>query len=172
MLAAEQFRASVSQEKVRAVLKRHRLNTLEMVKESMEKGWKTWSKQAAKLQMLRAGRENRKTQGPGFFKMTDEAIAIVQEDIAKDLYDMATCHREEGSWIMQGFDKHGVNTTVHLDNLVAEQWRQTPVLRAPEAEKPRPLTEDSNKSDEANNIDDEDEDDNDEAENEGDDHEQ
>ena len=67
MLAAEQFRASVSQEKVRAILKRHRLNTLEMVKESMEKGWKTWSKQAAKLQMLRAGRENRKTQGPGFF---------------------------------------------------------------------------------------------------------
>ena len=31
-MAAKQFRASISQEKVRAILKRHKLNTLKMVK--------------------------------------------------------------------------------------------------------------------------------------------
>ena len=100
--------------------------------------------------------------------MTDKAIAIVQEDIAKDLYDMATCHREEASRIMQEFDKHDVNVVIHLDNLAAEQWRQTPGLRASETEEPRPSTKDTNKFRE----DDEDEDDNDEDENEGNEHEQ
>ena len=120
-LAVERFRASISQEMVRAILKCHKLNTLKMVNESMNKGWKTWSAQAAELQLLRANRENRKAQGQGFFKMTNEAISIVQEDIAKDLYEMAAYHREEASRIMQEFDKHDVNTVVHLDNLAAEQ---------------------------------------------------
>ena len=75
-LATKQFRASISQEKVRAILKRHIINTLKMVKESMDKGWKTWSAQAAELQPLRVDRENRKAQGQGFFKMLDEAISV------------------------------------------------------------------------------------------------
>ena len=78
----------------------------------MDKGWKTWSVQAAKLQLLRADRDNRKAQGQSLFKMTEEAISTVQEDIAKDLYDLAACHREEITHIMQEFDKHDVDTTV------------------------------------------------------------
>ena len=109
----------------------------------MNKGWKTWSTQAAELQLLQADRENRKAQGQGFFKMIDEAISSLQEDIAKDLYDMAVVHREEASRIMQEFDKHDVNTVVHLDNLAAEQWCQTPWLRAPETDEPRPSAEDT-----------------------------
>ena len=50
--------------------------------------------QAAKLQLRRAERDNRKAQGQGFFKMTEEAISTVQEDIAKDLYEMAACYQE------------------------------------------------------------------------------
>ena len=98
-----------------------------MVNESIDKGWKTCLAQAAKLQLRRAERDNRKAQGQGFFKMTEEAISTVQEDIAKDLYDMAVGHREEDSRIMQEFDKHDVNTTVQLDNLEVERWSQTPV---------------------------------------------
>ena len=47
--------------------------------------------------------------------MTEEAISMVQEDIAKDLYDMATCHREEVSRLMQEFDKHEIDASVQLD---------------------------------------------------------
>ena len=66
----------------------------------MEKGWKTWSAQAAELQLLRADRENRKAQGHGFFKMMEEAISSIQEDIAKDLLDITTCHQEEINRLM------------------------------------------------------------------------
>ena len=91
--------------------------------------------------------------------MSDEAISTVQEDIAKDLYEMAACNKEEVSRIMQEFDKHDVDTSVHLDNLVAEQRRQTPGLGAPETDKPKPSTEDKDNNDEdEDNEDDDDED--------------
>ena len=75
----------MTQEKVQAIMRRHRLNTLKLVNESLEKGWQMWSAQATKLQLLRADRENRKVQGKGFLKMSDEAMTTVQEDIAKGL---------------------------------------------------------------------------------------
>ena len=75
-------------------MKHHKLITLKMVNESIYKGWKTWLAQAVELQRLRADRDNKKAHGQGFFKMTKEAIAIVQEDIAKDLYEMAACYQE------------------------------------------------------------------------------
>ena len=117
-----------------------------MVTESMDKGWKTWSAQAAELQLLRADRDNRKAQGQGFFKMTEEAISTVQEDIAKDLYDMAACHRKEIGRLMQEFDKHDIDTAVQLDAFEAERQSQIPGLGAPEPvapPPPRPSTEDT-----------------------------
>ena len=75
--------------------------------------------------------------------MTEEAMSTVQEDIAKDLYEIAACHREEVSRIMQEFDKHDVDTVVQLDNLESERRNQTTGLRAPETEKPRPSPEDT-----------------------------
>ena len=91
-LADAQFRMTMGEDKIRAILRCHKINTLKMVTESMEKGWKTWSAQAAELQLVRAYRENRKAQGHGFFKMTEETISTIQEDIAKDLSDIAACH--------------------------------------------------------------------------------
>ena len=87
----------------------------------MDKSWQTWLAQAVELQLLRVNKENRKAQGQGFFKMTDEAISTIQKDIGKDLYEMAVVHREEASRITQEFDKHDVNSAVHLDNLAVEQ---------------------------------------------------
>ena len=157
-LAATQFQASITEERIRAILKRHKLNTLKMVNESIDKGWKTWSAQAAELQLLRADRDNRKAHGQGFFKMTEEAISTVQEDIAKDLYEIAACHREEVSRIMQEFDKHDVDTVVQLDNLESERRNQTTGLGAPETEKPRPSTEDTHKFIESEDEDEDEED--------------
>ena len=109
-LADAQFRMTMGEDKIRAILRRHKINTLKMVTESMEKGWKTWSAQAAELQLLRADRENRKAQGHGFFKMTEEAISTIQEDIAKDLSEIAACHQEEVNRLMQEFDKHDIDS--------------------------------------------------------------
>ena len=131
-LAEAQFWITMGEDKIPAILRRHKLNTLKMVSESMEKGWKTLSAQAAELQLLWADRDNRKAQGQGFFKMTEEAISTIQEDIPKDLSDIATCHQEEVNLLMLEFDKHGIDTTVQFEAYEAERQRQTPGLSAPE----------------------------------------
>ena len=58
-LGTAQFDASMTKEKVHAIVRRHRSNTIKMIEESLDKGWKLWSAQAAELQLLRADRDNR-----------------------------------------------------------------------------------------------------------------
>ena len=64
--------------------------------------------------------------------MTKEAISTIQEDIAKDLSDIATCHQEEVNRLMQEFDKHDIDTVVHFEAYEAERQRQTLGLSAAE----------------------------------------
>ena len=92
--------------------------------------------------------------------MSEEAISTVQEDIAKDLYEMAACYREEVNRIMREFDKHDVNRAVQLDNIEAERVSKTLGLRAPESAVPRPSPEETTKfkNEENEDIEDEDED--------------
>ena len=104
--------------------------------------------------------------------MSDEAISTVQEDIAKDLYEMAAYHKEEASRIMQEFDKHDVKTSIHLHNLAAEQRHQTPGLGAPKTDKTRPSTEEEDNDGEDEDNEDDDEENDNEADNEGSNHDQ
>ena len=59
-LVTTQFEASMTQERVQAIMRRHRLNTLKLVNESLEKGWQTWLVEAVEIQLLRADRQNKK----------------------------------------------------------------------------------------------------------------
>ena len=99
-LAKAQFRMTMGEDKIRAILRCHKLNTPKMVTKSMDKGWKTLLAQAVELQLLRADRDNRKAHGQGFFEMMEEAISTLQQDIAKDLCDIAVCHQEEVNRLM------------------------------------------------------------------------
>ena len=71
--------------------------------------------QATKLQLLRVDRDNYKKQDARLFKMTDEAIEIIQEDLARVLYELAAIHREEITRLMEEFDAHDIDTSVCLD---------------------------------------------------------
>ena len=81
-LAKAQYRVSLGEEKINAILKRHRIYTLKLVFDSLDKG-KTWSAQAVELQLLRADRDNRKTQGQGFFKMTRGNVDCTRRDCSR-----------------------------------------------------------------------------------------
>ena len=47
--------------------------------------------------------------------MTDEAITPVQEDLARDLYELTAIHREEITHLMEEFDAHDIDMLVRLD---------------------------------------------------------
>ena len=46
--------------------------------------------------------------------MTEEEISTIQEDIDKDLIDIAACYQEEVNRLMQEFDKHDIDITIQL----------------------------------------------------------
>ena len=140
-LQAAQFDASITKDKVQAIVGRHRTQTKRMIDESLEKGWKLWSAQAAELQLLRADRNNRQVQGPGFFKMAQKDIDTIQEDIIKDMDEIAAFYREEIHRIMQEFDKHDIGTSVQLDKIEAERTSKTPNLQASGRSEPEQPTE-------------------------------
>ena len=73
-LATMQYRLNMGEEKVHLILSRHKDKMRKMVAETLDNGWRTWSAQAAKLQLLRADPGNRKKQGQDFFKIDDAAI--------------------------------------------------------------------------------------------------
>ena len=153
-LAEAQFRMTMDEEKIRAILRHPKLNTLKMVTESTEKGWKTQSTEATELQLLRAKRDNRKAHGQGFFKMMEKEISTIQEDIAKDLYDIATCHQEDVNRLMQEFDKHEIDTVVQFEAYEAERQSQTPGLSAPEpTASSQPSTKHTHQNEEFDNDD-------------------
>ena len=150
------------EEKVKPIIEADKLKTLSLVPESLNKGWKTWSTEAAESQLLRADKENRKAQGQGFFKITEVDISTVQEDLARDLYELAVSHREEVPRVMDEFDAHDIDTAAKQDNYERNRRQQTTELRSSFV--PQPPPQSTNAEYEVNSIDDNDKDPEQEAE--------
>ena len=55
-----------------------------MIEESSVQWWSKWSKQVAKLQLLRANAENQRKEGDEFSKLDKESIVDVKEELADD----------------------------------------------------------------------------------------
>ena len=52
--------------------------------EALDKGWAGWAKQAAELHTFHADHENWTKEGKGFFKLNNDNIGAVREDLATD----------------------------------------------------------------------------------------
>ena len=55
--------------------------------------------------------------------MSEEAIIVVQDDLAHDLKELAA--REEITRLMQEFEAHDIDTSVKLDAYELDQRKQT-----------------------------------------------
>jgi myosin heavy subunit len=140
-LQTAQYVASITRDKVQHIIGKHRNLAKKMIDESLAQGWKLWTAQAAELQLLRADKNNRQVQGAGFFKMAQKDIDNIQEDIMKDMDEIAAFYREEIQRIMQEFDKNDIGTSVQLDKIEAERTSKTPGLQAPGRSEPEQPTE-------------------------------
>ena len=89
--------------------------------ETLDRGWAAWIKQAAELHTFRADHENRTKEGKGFFKLNNESIAAVREDLAVDYQALADRHSEE---VVQILEESG---TAELE--IARQLQENEVDR-------------------------------------------
>ena len=67
----------------------------EKLEECLAAIWKEWSSQAAELQVLRADVENWAKAGDNFYKMYEESIITIQEELAEDFQAMAQVQTAE-----------------------------------------------------------------------------
>ena len=77
---------------------------------------------------------------PRLRQKSQEEIDTVQEEIAKDIYEIVVFYKEEINRIMQEFDKHDIDTSVQSNHIEAEKISKTPGLGAPETSKSGPST--------------------------------
>ena len=62
-----------------------------------------WAAQATELHTYRADWENRRKEGRGFYKLIDETVVAVREDLAKDYRELAEQHSEELAQLLDDF---------------------------------------------------------------------
>jgi hypothetical protein len=111
------------------------------INESTEKLWREWSQQAAELQILRADAENRKKTGDGFYKMDEESIVNIREELSEDFYALAEEHLKEIRGLVERLDDGQLATQLELegyekDRLQQEAEGQTTPISISEGERP------------------------------------
>ena len=97
----------------------------QMVAKSLDNDWKMWLTQVAELQLLWADHENRKNQDQGFFKLDEAASAIIQEELANDIYDLSMRHRVEITKLMEEYENVQMFVLVELDAYENERCQKT-----------------------------------------------
>ena len=71
----------------------------------MAKGWAGWAQQAAELHTFHGDHENRAKAGKGFFKLNNESISVVCDDLVADYQARSDQHSEE---VAQILEKYGI----------------------------------------------------------------
>ena len=88
-------RAQVGVDRIRLIMLAWRDRAQKSINESSEKVWKEWAQQAAELQTLRADVENRTRTGDKFYKMDEESIVTIQEELSENFFVLAEEHLRE-----------------------------------------------------------------------------
>ena len=113
-----QIHAQAVKENIRIVMQTNREKFSAQLKAAMDKGWEAWAAQAAELHTYRADWENHKKEGRGFYKLSEETVATVREDLAKDYRELSERHSEEIAQILEDF---GEGQEELLDTLMEDR---------------------------------------------------
>ena len=73
--------AQLGVDRIRHIMSAWRDQARTSINECSEKVWKEWSQQAAELQTLPIDTENRKKAGDKFYKMDEESIVTIREEL-------------------------------------------------------------------------------------------
>ena len=62
------------------------------IEEMLARAWQEWSAQDAELHVLCADAENRRKEGRGFYKMDEDNIELLREDLTEEYHTLAKSH--------------------------------------------------------------------------------
>ena len=87
--------------------------------------WREWSRQATELH--RADAENREKTGDHFYKIDEERIITIREELVDDFYAIAQVQTDEIQKLLEGFEDDRLQLTLEL-----EAYERVRVRRAKE----------------------------------------
>ena len=85
------------------------------INDCSEKLWKEWSQQAAELQTLQANVENRRKAGDKFYKMDEESIIIIKEELSEAFFSLAKAHLGAVRGLVEKLDEDQLETRLQLE---------------------------------------------------------
>ena len=80
-VAREDLEIGMDETRIIALIAKHRQRFNSKIEETLACAWQEWSAHAAELHVLRADAENRRKEGRGFYKMDENNIQILREDL-------------------------------------------------------------------------------------------
>ena len=78
--------------RVKALVFKHWKKLIAKVEAALSQGCNEWATQAAELQIFRVDAENGKKEGRGFYKMDENSIQILREDLTEKFQALARTH--------------------------------------------------------------------------------
>ena len=102
--------AKLGVERIRSMVTMWRNRTKTSVDDCSVELWMQWSQQAAKLQTLRADSENRKKADGNFYKMDEESIVTIREELSDDFFSLVESHLEAGRRLVERLDDGQLDT--------------------------------------------------------------
>ena len=89
---------------IKEIVTNHQLKVNRKLKEALTRGWIEWSTQAVELQIFRADTENQKKEGHGFYKIDENNVQILREDLNKEFQALARTHTTVIGNLLQEFN--------------------------------------------------------------------
>ena len=117
-------RAQLGVDRIRLIMSAWRDRAQTSINECSEKVWKEWSQQAAELQTLRADAENRTKAGDKFYKMDEESIVTIREELSEDFFALAEAHLKEVRGLVERLDDGQLETQLQLEKYEQDRQQQ------------------------------------------------
>ena len=117
-------RAQVEADRIRLIMSAWSDPAQASINESTEKVWKEWSQQAAELQTLRADAENRRKTGDKFYKMDEESIVTIGEELSEDFFALAEEHLKEIRGLVERLDDGQLKTQKKYETYEQDRQQQ------------------------------------------------
>ena len=94
----------MAETRIKALVVKHRQWFNSKIEETLARAWQEWSAQAAELQVLRTDAKNQRKEGRGFYKMDENNIQLLREDLTKDFHALAKSHTAAIEQLLEDFN--------------------------------------------------------------------
>ena len=105
-------------ERIKLLVDTHRGKFEKMISKALATRWVAWSTQAAELQIFHTDQENhRRKETKGFYKLDEESITTIHEELTNDYYSLAQFHSMEIQKLLDEFEDDQLQLALELEDV-------------------------------------------------------